>query len=192
MWFQGGDGFFNEILNGLLSSRHKAPYPPTPTEVIQSVGNVDGSPAKRRFSSGSSNDGGEFLSDPNGTTTDTSNHDDCEPLLTNSEAIALGVSSFSMCHKFFYNPTPSLIWCPNVKYKTTLICQFVCQRWQEQELSLTSQVSSHMWHDQGDWFNFLYIQIFSYFVSQVMSSLLCRFDKQCRSRSCIFLPKWTV
>ncbi|XXG66553.1 hypothetical protein AAC387_Pa06g0102 [Persea americana] len=53
----GGDGFFNEILNGLLSSRHKAPYPPTPTEVIQSVGNVDGSPAKRRFSSGSSNDG---------------------------------------------------------------------------------------------------------------------------------------
>eukprot|EP00268_Persea_americana_P027727 TRINITY_DN27033_c0_g1_i3.p1 TRINITY_DN27033_c0_g1~~TRINITY_DN27033_c0_g1_i3.p1 ORF type:complete len:319 (+),score=69.80 TRINITY_DN27033_c0_g1_i3:194-1150(+) len=92
----GGDGFFNEILNGLLSSRHKAPYPPTPTEVIQSVGNVDGSPAKRRFSSSSSNDGGEFLSDPNGTTTDTSHHDDCEPLLTNSEAIALGVSSFKM------------------------------------------------------------------------------------------------
>ncbi|KAK4489399.1 hypothetical protein RD792_005208 [Penstemon davidsonii] len=26
----GGDGFFNEILNGLLLSRHKAPYPPTP------------------------------------------------------------------------------------------------------------------------------------------------------------------
>ncbi|RWR89767.1 Diacylglycerol kinase [Cinnamomum micranthum f. kanehirae] len=115
----GGDGFFNEILNGLLSSRHKAPYPPTPTEVIQSVGNVGGFPAKRKFSSGSSNDGGEFLSDPNGTTTDTSHHDDFEPLLTNSEAIALGVSSFSMCHKFFYNPTPSQIGCPNVKYKTT-------------------------------------------------------------------------
>lgn len=28
----GGDGLFNEVLNGLLSSRHKAPYPPAPTE----------------------------------------------------------------------------------------------------------------------------------------------------------------
>ncbi|KAM1368306.1 hypothetical protein PS1_001652 [Malus domestica] len=27
----GGDGFFNEILNGFLSSRLKAPYPPTPS-----------------------------------------------------------------------------------------------------------------------------------------------------------------
>ncbi|XP_010275379.1 PREDICTED: ceramide kinase-like isoform X2 [Nelumbo nucifera] len=30
----GGDGFFNEILNGLLSSRHKAPYPPAPTDFV--------------------------------------------------------------------------------------------------------------------------------------------------------------
>ncbi|XP_057861117.1 ceramide kinase isoform X1 [Cryptomeria japonica] len=29
----GGDGFFNEVLNGLLMGRHKAPYPPTPSEV---------------------------------------------------------------------------------------------------------------------------------------------------------------
>ncbi|PWA88502.1 diacylglycerol kinase family protein [Artemisia annua] len=28
----GGDGFFNEILNGILLSRHKAPYPPTPPD----------------------------------------------------------------------------------------------------------------------------------------------------------------
>ncbi|WOG96939.1 hypothetical protein DCAR_0416278 [Daucus carota subsp. sativus] len=28
----GGDGFFNEILNGLLLSRHKAPYPPSPKD----------------------------------------------------------------------------------------------------------------------------------------------------------------
>ncbi|VFQ72768.1 unnamed protein product [Cuscuta campestris] len=33
----GGDGFFNEILNGLLLSRHKAPYPPHPAESIQPV-----------------------------------------------------------------------------------------------------------------------------------------------------------
>lgn len=29
----GGDGLFNEVLNGLLSSRHKAPYPPAPTKL---------------------------------------------------------------------------------------------------------------------------------------------------------------
>ncbi|PQQ00104.1 ceramide kinase [Prunus yedoensis var. nudiflora] len=29
----GGDGFFNEILNGFLLSRHKAPYPPTPSVI---------------------------------------------------------------------------------------------------------------------------------------------------------------
>ncbi|KAK4749679.1 hypothetical protein SAY87_027128 [Trapa incisa] len=34
----GGDGFFNEILNGLLSTRHKASYPPTPADFLQSLG----------------------------------------------------------------------------------------------------------------------------------------------------------
>ncbi|CAL9208121.1 unnamed protein product [Musa hybrid cultivar] len=29
----GGDGLFNEVLNGLLSSRHDAPYPPSPQEL---------------------------------------------------------------------------------------------------------------------------------------------------------------
>ncbi|CAL2243372.1 unnamed protein product [Prunus armeniaca] len=33
----GGDGFFNEILNGFLLSRHKAPYPPTPSGFLQSA-----------------------------------------------------------------------------------------------------------------------------------------------------------
>ncbi|KAL5723949.1 ceramide kinase [Ranunculus cassubicifolius] len=32
----GGDGFFNEIMNGLLRSRHKAPYPPAPDEIMHS------------------------------------------------------------------------------------------------------------------------------------------------------------
>lgn len=36
--FQGGDGFFNEILNGLLSTRHKASYPPAPADFLQSLG----------------------------------------------------------------------------------------------------------------------------------------------------------
>ncbi|CAN4124886.1 unnamed protein product [Withania somnifera] len=30
---RGGDGFFNEILNGLLLLRHKCSYPPSPTEL---------------------------------------------------------------------------------------------------------------------------------------------------------------
>uniref|UniRef100_A0A1D1XWP5 Ceramide kinase n=1 Tax=Anthurium amnicola TaxID=1678845 RepID=A0A1D1XWP5_9ARAE len=34
----GGDGFFSEILNGLLLSRHNAPYPPVPVEFMHSVG----------------------------------------------------------------------------------------------------------------------------------------------------------
>lgn len=35
----GGDGFFNEILNGLLLSRHKCSYPPKPTELNHPVEN---------------------------------------------------------------------------------------------------------------------------------------------------------
>ncbi|GFY84396.1 N-terminal nucleophile aminohydrolases (Ntn hydrolases) superfamily protein [Actinidia rufa] len=38
---KGGDGFFNEILNGLLSSRFKAPYPPAPADFVPSVENDD-------------------------------------------------------------------------------------------------------------------------------------------------------
>lgn len=34
----GGDGFFNEILNGLLLSRHKAPYPPAPSDIMHPAG----------------------------------------------------------------------------------------------------------------------------------------------------------
>ncbi|XP_027927790.1 ceramide kinase isoform X1 [Vigna unguiculata] len=33
----GGDGFFNEILNGFLSPRFKAPYPPTPSDFVHGV-----------------------------------------------------------------------------------------------------------------------------------------------------------
>ncbi|XP_061348923.1 ceramide kinase isoform X1 [Gastrolobium bilobum] len=33
----GGDGFFNEILNGFLSPRLKAPYPPTPPDFVHLV-----------------------------------------------------------------------------------------------------------------------------------------------------------
>ncbi|CAN6460254.1 unnamed protein product [Victoria cruziana] len=35
----GGDGFFNEIMNGFLCTRHAAPYPPAPSEFLQSTDN---------------------------------------------------------------------------------------------------------------------------------------------------------
>ncbi|XP_059316877.1 ceramide kinase isoform X3 [Lycium ferocissimum] len=41
---KGGDGFFNEILNGLLLSRHKSSYPPSPTELNHPVENNDNEP----------------------------------------------------------------------------------------------------------------------------------------------------
>lgn len=40
----GGDGFFNEALNGLLSWRHKAPYPPSPVDVEHYIQEDAGQP----------------------------------------------------------------------------------------------------------------------------------------------------
>lgn len=64
----GGDGLFNEILNGFLSSRHKAPYPPSPNDIVQSVDR-----------------NGSFLihHGSNGTAAETSNqNEDQSPLLS--------------------------------------------------------------------------------------------------------------
>ncbi|XVF11240.1 hypothetical protein REPUB_Repub08aG0009400 [Reevesia pubescens] len=44
-----GDGFFNEILNGFLSSWHKAPFLPAPSDFLNALGN----------------DGNSFVHDPN-------------------------------------------------------------------------------------------------------------------------------
>lgn len=40
----GGDGFFNEVVNGLLSWRHKAPYPPSPVDVEHCIQENAGQP----------------------------------------------------------------------------------------------------------------------------------------------------
>ncbi|CAN4121771.1 unnamed protein product [Withania somnifera] len=40
----GGDGFFNDILNGLLLTRHKCSYPPSPAELNHPIGNNDDGP----------------------------------------------------------------------------------------------------------------------------------------------------
>ncbi|KAG9452209.1 hypothetical protein H6P81_005113 [Aristolochia fimbriata] len=50
----GGDGFFNEILNGFLLSRHNAPYPPAPVEFKNSFGNTNNCPGEGVCNSSSS------------------------------------------------------------------------------------------------------------------------------------------
>ncbi|KAL5569854.1 hypothetical protein UlMin_026429 [Ulmus minor] len=74
----GGDGFFNEILNGLLKSRHKAPYPPAPSDFIQSEGYND---------SFSVNGVNETVAE------NSSQNEDQSPLLSSPRHNGLGVSN---------------------------------------------------------------------------------------------------
>lgn len=81
MWFQGGDGFFNEILNGLLSSRLKAPYPPAPADFVHSVGSNDS----------------VLVHDPNETDVETScENEDHSPLLSSPRSNPIELSNLSM------------------------------------------------------------------------------------------------
>ncbi|XP_057952361.1 ceramide kinase isoform X2 [Malania oleifera] len=65
----GGDGFFNEILNGLLSSRHKSCYPPSPADFVHSVRDDDSA----------------MVYHPNETVTEASSqNEDHSPLLPSS------------------------------------------------------------------------------------------------------------
>ncbi|XP_031379911.1 ceramide kinase isoform X2 [Punica granatum] len=73
----GGDGFFNEILNGFLSTRLKAAYPPAPADFVQSVGGYN-----------------DFSVDE--PVADTSSHDeDDSPLIPNNALGAEGDSSYT-------------------------------------------------------------------------------------------------
>ncbi|XVE63857.1 hypothetical protein DITRI_Ditri07aG0054900 [Diplodiscus trichospermus] len=74
----GGDGFFNEILNGFLSSRHKAPFPPAPSDFLDALRN-DGSP---------------LVHDPNESCSETHNNKESDPLLSSSAHNELGFSHF--------------------------------------------------------------------------------------------------
>ncbi|XP_057778552.1 ceramide kinase isoform X2 [Salvia miltiorrhiza] len=68
----GGDGFFNEILNGVLLSRHRAPYPPAPSYIMP--------PAESECNVSNHN--------ANGTISEHSDHnEDGSPLLRGSEHI---------------------------------------------------------------------------------------------------------
>ncbi|XVF11250.1 hypothetical protein REPUB_Repub08aG0010400 [Reevesia pubescens] len=93
----GGDGFFNETLNGFLSSRHKAPFPPAPSDFLNALGN----------------DGNSFVHDPNAAGTETHYNKESDPLLTSSAYNESGLSLFgtndgshSIDHKIEY-PFPN-------------------------------------------------------------------------------------
>ncbi|GMJ05940.1 ACCELERATED CELL DEATH 5 [Hibiscus trionum] len=64
----GGDGFFNEILNGYLSSRHKAPFPPAPSDFLDALGS----------------DRNPLVNDPNGVDSESHNIKEIDPLLSSS------------------------------------------------------------------------------------------------------------
>ncbi|KAJ6711173.1 SPHINGOSINE KINASE [Salix purpurea] len=75
----GGDGFFNEILNGFLLSRHKAPYPPSPSDIVHS----------------DQRSGNSLFRNPNGRVTEaTCQNEDHSPLLSNSVYNGTGLANF--------------------------------------------------------------------------------------------------
>ncbi|XP_008234502.1 PREDICTED: ceramide kinase [Prunus mume] len=81
----GGDGFFNEILNGFLLSRHKAPYPPTPSGFLQSA----------------TCDDNFCFRDPNATVIGTSseNNEQQSPFLPSTSYDSSGVPNISIYHQ---------------------------------------------------------------------------------------------
>ncbi|KAG0454098.1 hypothetical protein HPP92_025402 [Vanilla planifolia] len=78
----GGDGLFNEVLNGLLSSRHNAPCPPAPTTLSEDI-----KAQLQLYSSVDDNDRRSSADVNKDVFLETSGiSDDCEPLLSASES----------------------------------------------------------------------------------------------------------
>lgn len=86
----GGDGLFNEILNGLLSSRHKTSYPPTP----EGFGYFGSNEKPQGYSNHGLNDSLRTSDAVNGMLPGDSNKsDDHEPLLSTTQSAGLDISS---------------------------------------------------------------------------------------------------
>ncbi|OMO98210.1 hypothetical protein COLO4_14061 [Corchorus olitorius] len=82
----GGDGFFNEILNGFLS-RHKAPFPPAPSDFFDAL----------------RNDAGSLVVDQSGAGTETHHNEERHPLLPCSASNESG-----FCHLGTNDASPSI------------------------------------------------------------------------------------
>ncbi|XP_047081784.1 ceramide kinase isoform X1 [Lolium rigidum] len=88
----GGDGLFNEILNGLLSSRHKTSYPPTP-EGFGYVGSTETHQGYRNDGLSNSMPTSDAVNVmlPGGS----NKSDDHEPLLSTAQSPGLDISSLN-------------------------------------------------------------------------------------------------
>ncbi|KAM6598396.1 hypothetical protein CsatA_018005 [Cannabis sativa] len=95
----GGDGFFNEILNGFLKSRHKAPFPPAPSDFPHSNGVLDSSGV---------NDLNEAVAEP-------SQNEDQSPLLPSSKHNGLGLTFLNLADQ-----DPDLL-LPNERFRFGII-----------------------------------------------------------------------
>lgn len=93
----GGDGLFNEVLNGLLSTRHKDPNPLSlPPEFIANHGENQQCSTKGGVNCGPS------IDDTNDPTIESSNEsDDHEPLLS-TESTGLGLSKSNQDSEFSF------------------------------------------------------------------------------------------
>lgn len=84
----GGDGLFNEVLNGLLSSRHKDPFPPPPPEF-----NFPGNRDKHQHCCNKNDiNGSVSINDPSDTHSESLyKSDDHEPLLSTPVSSGIGM-----------------------------------------------------------------------------------------------------
>ncbi|KAH0433261.1 hypothetical protein IEQ34_027068 [Dendrobium chrysotoxum] len=89
----GGDGLFNEVLNGLLSSRHKDPYPPAPTR-LNTTDVKD--PLQLHVYEDSKNVRNSLTGHSDIFVETALKGEDREPLLSASESHGLGISKYSV------------------------------------------------------------------------------------------------
>lgn len=136
---QGGDGFFNEILNGFLSSRHKAPLPPIPSDFLDALGN----------------NSNPLVNDPNGADSESHNNKESDPLLSSSAHNESGFSHLSVFHDNHISITINFVVVLFILYN------HVCFYLQELMMVLTSKVGFYCvltnYHDNGTLFATLYI-----------------------------------
>lgn len=91
----GGDGLFNEVLNGLLPSRHNFPYPPAPAE-HNSAGNND---EHRQCRNSCSSNGRDSINISGILSEHLPKSDDREPLLSTSESSRLNFPVVKIEHR---------------------------------------------------------------------------------------------
>ncbi|KAG0534855.1 hypothetical protein BDA96_04G315800 [Sorghum bicolor] len=114
----GGDGLFNEILNGILSSRHKVSYPPTPEGFGYVRGNDNCEEQTRNWINSSipTPDSGNAMFPGN-----ASKSDDQEPLLSTSNPTGLEIPSLNSTKEPCIGDQDNLVAFPNDWFRLGII-----------------------------------------------------------------------